>query len=123
MMGRLLFRLARSSLAAFLVGWSFAYFSFALPVKRLKETDTLIAFHHPQPSHPLHILLVPKRARRNLPALSPSDADFSADLWAVVAELVAELNLEAGGYRLVANGGAYQDVPQLHFHLISDDFR
>lgn len=25
-----------------------------------------------------------------------------------------------GGYRLIVNGGAYQDVPQLHFHLISD---
>ena len=34
--------------------------------------------------------------------------------------LVAELQLEKRGYRLIANGGAYQDVPHLHFHLVSD---
>jgi hypothetical protein len=28
--------------------------------------------------------------------------------------------LEAQGHRLIANGGSYQEVPMLHFHLISD---
>ena len=28
--------------------------------------------------------------------------------------------MEAGGYRLLVNGGAYQDVPHLHFHLVAD---
>ncbi|MEZ4510613.1 MAG: hypothetical protein R3C62_01950 [Chloroflexota bacterium] len=35
--------------------------SFLIPVQRLRETATLLAFHHPKPSYPLHILLVPKR--------------------------------------------------------------
>ena len=35
-------------------------------------------------------------------------------------DLVHELKLEQAGYRLVVNGGSYQDIPQLHFHLISD---
>jgi diadenosine tetraphosphate (Ap4A) HIT family hydrolase len=34
--------------------------------------------------------------------------------------LVGDFALEACGYRLVTNGGRYQDVPQLHFHLISE---
>jgi diadenosine tetraphosphate (Ap4A) HIT family hydrolase len=33
---------------------------------------------------------------------------------------VSELELERAGYRLVVNGGKYQDVAQLHFHLISE---
>jgi hypothetical protein len=28
--------------------------------------------------------------------------------------------LAEGGYRLIVNGGKYQDFPYLHFHLISD---
>lgn len=33
--------------------------------------------------------------------------------------LVRELGLEEKGYRLVIYGGPNQDIPQLHFHLVS----
>jgi histidine triad (HIT) family protein len=115
----LLFTLARSRPGRFLVGFLFTYMSFALPLNRLRETPTLIAFHHPRPSYPLHILLVPKRPIANLMQLSAADQDFLADLVATVQSLVREFGLEAAGYRLISNGGPYQDVPQLHFHLIS----
>ncbi len=94
--------------------------SFAIPVHRLRETDTLLAFHHPQPSHPVHIVLVPKKALASLAALTPADAPFMLDLFASVQSLVTELGLEQTGYRLITNGGPYQSVPQLHFHLISE---
>jgi histidine triad (HIT) family protein len=95
--------------------------SFALPVQRLRETNTLLAFHHPRPAYRVHILLVPKRAIPGLAALNPADQAFLSDLIACVQSLVAELGLEAGGYRLIANGGAYQDLPQLHFHLVAGE--
>ena len=102
------------------MGWIFAHMSFALPVKRLRETDTLLAFHHPSPAYPLHILLVPKKALRGLGDLTAEDAGFLADVVRIVQSLVSEYKLEQSGYRLIANGGAYQDIPQLHFHLISE---
>jgi histidine triad (HIT) family protein len=95
--------------------------SFAIPVHRLRETDSLIAFHHPKPTYPLHILLVPKKAITDLTALDPSDTGFLSDLISTVQDLVAEFNLGQVGYRLITNGGQYQDIPQLHFHLISDN--
>ena len=117
---RLLFTLARSSLAGWILGWFFAHMSFAIPLNRLRETGTLIAFRHPKPGHAVHILLVPKRSWPNLMALETADADFLTDLVRVVQELVHKFGLEEVGYRLIVNGGSYQDVPQLHFHLISD---
>jgi histidine triad (HIT) family protein len=116
---RVLFTLARSSLAGWVVGWLFAHMSFVIPVSRLRETDSLIAFHHPKPSHSVHILLVPKRKLPNLLAVGPAETDFFTDLYRIVQELVVEFVLEEPGYTLLVNGGAYQDVPQLHFHLIS----
>lgn len=89
-------------------------------MKRLRETDTLLAFYHPKPSYPLHILLVPKRERKDLMDVQAADADFLLDLVQTVQSLVQELNLEPGGYRLITNGGAYQDIPHLHFHLVAD---
>ena len=116
---RFLLRLARTAWAGRVIGWMFATMSFAIPVKRLRETETLLAFHHPSPAYPVHVLIVPKRACASLLDLRPGDADFLRDLVAVVQSLVLELGLEPKGYRLVANGGEFQDVKQLHFHLIS----
>ena len=115
---RLLFAVARSSFAAYFMGWVFTHMSFAIPVERLHETDTLLAFYHPKPVYPVHILIVPKRPLANMAAISAADTDFLVELFQTVQYLVNELNLEQGGYRLITNGGDYQDVPHLHFHLV-----
>ena len=100
-----------------LTGWIFAHMSFVIPARRLRETDILLAFRHPKPSHPFHVILVPKKAILSLADLDPADP-FLAELVTTVQSLVAEYHLTA--YRLVVNGGDYQDFPHLHFHLISD---
>jgi histidine triad (HIT) family protein len=117
----LLFTLARSRLGRSLVGFLFTHMTFALPINRLHETPTLVAFHHPRPSYPVHILLVPKRPITNLMALTPADQDFMTDLIQTVQSLVQEFALEGVGYRLITNGGPYQDIPHLHFHLVSEN--
>jgi len=99
--------------------WMISTFSTFLPIDRLRETATLLAFRHPTPSYPFHVLLVPKKPIPALSDLDPvSDAAFLADVVATAQSLVKEFNLPA--YRLIVNGGEYQDFPYLHFHLISD---
>ena len=92
--------------------------NFAIPVHRLRETQTLIAFYHPKPAYPFHVLLVPKKAVASLKELDSQDSAFLIDLYSVVQSVVDEFHLSA--YRLIVNGGEDQDFPQLHFHLISD---
>ncbi len=102
-----------------LIGWIFEHMSFAIPVKRLRETETLMAFHHPKPSYAFHVLLVPKKAVASLQEFDPKDSTFLTELYSTVQSLVEEFHLAEGAYRLIVNGGEYQDFPQLHFHLIS----
>ena len=116
-----LLRLARTRRAGRWIGWIFAHMSFAIPVKRLRETGTLLAFYHPRPAYPIHVLIVPKRAWGSLMELESSDAAFLRDLFETVQALVRELGLDAGGYRLIANGGEFQDVAQVHFHLVGGE--
>jgi histidine triad (HIT) family protein len=105
----------------FLVVWVLNHMSFALPVERLHETPGLLAFYHPSPAYPLHILLVPKKPLASLAELNPTaDRDFLAEVFATVQMLVRQLNLAETGYRLIVNGGSYQDFPFLHFHLVAD---
>ena len=116
-MKRWLFSVARLPALRPIVRWVFAYMSFLIPVQRLRETETLIAFHHPRPGYPFHVLLVSKQGYSSLLDVPPQAADFWRDLIETVQSLVREFHLDTGGYRLIANGGSYQDVPQLHFHL------
>ncbi|KAF0107567.1 MAG: Hit-like protein involved in cell-cycle regulation [Anaerolineaceae bacterium] len=97
--------------------WMLNAIPFAIPVKRLRETDSLLAFFHPKPDYPFHVILIPKKAVRSLPDLDPA-SPFLADLVAAAQSLVAEYRLPA--YRLIVNGGEYQEFPHLHFHLVSD---
>jgi histidine triad (HIT) family protein len=101
-----------------LIGWIFTHMSFVIPVKRLRETETLMAFYHPKPSYKFHVLLVPKKAVASLKDFDSKDSMFLSDLYSTVQSLVEEYQLSA--YRLIVNGGGYQDFPQLHFHLISE---
>jgi histidine triad (HIT) family protein len=91
---------------------------FALPVERLRQTESLLAFPHPKPAHPFHVILVPRKAVRSLAELDPADP-FLRDLLSATQDLVREHGLPA--WRLIVNGGDYQEFPHLHFHLISGD--
>ena len=46
---RILFQFARTRLAGAFIRLGFAYMSFAIPVQRLRETSSLLAFYHPSP--------------------------------------------------------------------------
>ena len=115
-----LIQLARRPAVGRVIGWVFAKMSFLLPVDRLVDTEELVAFWHPQPAYATHILIAPKRAYPSLTAVPAGEGAFWGALMETVQRLVRELGLEEGGYRLIANGGAFQEVGQLHFHLVSD---
>lgn len=117
---RMLLAIAHSRPAGWLLRAAFAVFPSALPLDRLRETSTLVAFHHPSPSYPLHILIVPKRRYASLLEIEGEDYDFMRDLFETVAGLVREFELERRSYRLIVNGGDAQEVGVLHFHLISE---
>jgi len=117
---RFLILISQTLVGRVLIGWIFAHMSFAIPVKRLRETGTLLAFRHPKPSYPLHILLVPKKSIRSLDDLKEEDHGFLLDVFQTSKSLVNELGIGETGYRIILNGGEYQEVPQLHFHLISE---
>ena len=119
-MPALLLSFARTRLGGACVRWGFAHVSRLLPVAKLYESERVLAFHHPQPAYPTHILLVPKRPIAGLAELTPHDFPVVNEIFRTAQALAAGLDLETRGYSLIVNGGAYQDVPLLHFHLISE---
>ena len=92
-----------------------------IPSKKVFENDVVYAFEDINPQAPIHILVIPKK-----PFCSFTDFSKKADE-KFMSEFIRSINLIAEkldikeGYRLITNIGKYggQEVPHLHFHLLS----
>lgn len=110
--------IAKSAVGRAFIHLLFRRLHWLLPVDYIHQTPTLLAFHHPKPSFKVHILIVPCDPIDNLASLPLDDMALLHDIFETVQILVEKLKLER--YRLICNDGDYQDIPHLHFHLISD---
>jgi len=93
------------------------------PVRVVRETQDVLAYHHTRPFWPVHIVVVPKRHVPSLVDLGAGGEDLLAKLIAVVREVAAEVLAEHGAARVLTNLGRYQDSKHLHFHVNSGDPR
>lgn len=117
MLSRLVFKLSRRPELSYLVRWGFSHnLTSFLPIRRLVDNRNVIAFYHPHPSWKTHVLIIPKRGIASILAIEADQIDLIKEILVITSSLVARLSL-SDGYVLVVNGGAYQEVGQLHFHL------
>lgn len=117
----LMLKVARLRALKPLVKLFFNHMDLFLAVERLDENAHWVAFHHPDPAYPLHILLVSKQAIPTLTAAPVKEPHLYKDLFTLARALVQEFDLETKGYRLIMNGGPNQTIPQWHCHLISGE--
>jgi len=89
------------------------------PVKKVYESDKVLAFHHTKPSWETHIVIIPKEHIHDLLALSSDKSDLLIEIIEVAKKLARGLDLNQKGARLITNIGKFQETPHLHFHLVS----
>jgi histidine triad (HIT) family protein len=91
------------------------------PVRVVRETDNVLAYHHTRPFWPAHIVVIPKRHISSLLTLEQTDDALLLELLAVVREVAREVLAEHGGCRVLTNLGKYQDSKHLHWHVCAGD--
>jgi len=89
------------------------------PVRVVRATPTVLAYHHTRPAWPVHIVVIPRRHVPSLVDLGEGGEPLLRDVLAVVREVAAEVAREHGAARVLTNLGAYQDSKHLHFHVNS----
>ena len=85
------------------------------------ESDLVLAYHHTQPSWPMHIVVVPKKHIASLAAIQSEDMPIFRELLDVAKVLALKVEKENGGARILTNLGKYQDSKHLHFHITSGE--
>ena len=91
-----------------------------IPSTKVFENEWALAFHDINPQAAVHVLVIPKTQHVSL-------ADFTATatpeqitgFFRAVGAVAKSLELEAPGYRILANTGAHghQEVPHFHVHI------
>lgn len=87
------------------------------PVRKVIETDRVLAYHHTRPYWPVHIVVIPKQHIDSLIALGETDSDLLLELLSVVRQVAVQVVAEHGACRVVTNLGRYQESKHLHFHV------
>ena len=118
MLTRLLFKIARSRVSSFFVGFIFEHLSRLIPLERAYENRQVVVFAHPLPTWSLHLLAVPKK---RIPSFMQLALDTIRHQQVVLSIFQAIKSVscqkELSNFMVIVNGGAYQDVPQIHFHI------
>lgn len=86
-----------------------------VPAKIIMENSQVVAFYDQSPSAETHVLIVPKAHVASF--IEIQDLALWGALRQAAQRLISELNLKKS-YKLVFNGGSYQHVPHLHWHLL-----
>ncbi len=91
-----------------------------IPSKRVYEDEWALAFHDINPQAPLHVLIIPKGKYCSFADFSAQASESEiAGFMRAVGIVARQLELEAPGYRMLANMGEHggQEVPHFHVHL------
>lgn len=88
------------------------------PSKIELETDSVIAFPSISPAAEVHMLIVPKEHIETFLDLEELHKVTLMEMSKVAQKLIIAKNI-SNGYKLIFNGGKYQSVPHIHWHLLA----
>ena len=91
------------------------------PVRKVADTENVLAYHHTRPFWPIHIVVIPKRHISSLLTLAAGDEPLVLELIDVIRQVAAQVLDEHGACRVLTNLGRYQDSKHLHWHVNSGE--
>lgn len=92
-----------------------------IPCKVFFESRHSLAFYDISPAAPMHLLVIPRGAYRNIYEFTQqASAEEILDFWQSVNIVAEKAGLTSAGFRLIANTGpdSGQEVPHFHVHLL-----
>jgi histidine triad (HIT) family protein len=87
------------------------------PAKIEYENDAVVAFPSIEPVSDVHIIIIPRDHIFSFTDLEEYHKEVLMEMAKAAQKLIVEKKI-AGGYKLVFNGGRYQSVKHIHWHLL-----
>jgi len=90
-------------------------------VKKVIETENVLAFYHTNPKWPVHIVIIPKHHTESLLDFLNDQSESLVEMMSVIRQVVEQVTMQCGGCRLTTNFGKYQITKHLHWHVYVSD--
>ena len=90
-----------------------------IPTDFVYEDQNVVVFSDIKPKARAHLLVVPREHINTYLDLGDNHFLLLTKMVKVVQRIIEDQKLQ-GGYQLIFNGGKYQHVPHLHWHLLGD---
>ncbi len=90
-----------------------------IEVKKEIETSSVLSFHHTNPSWTFHVVVIPKQHISQI--ITVDDMSLFKEIFSVIKEIILKYKLDEINYKVITNGGDFQDSMHLHFHLVSGE--
>ena len=87
-----------------------------IEVKKIEETENILAFYHTKPSYKTHIVVITKKHISSLKEVD--DLEIIKEIFLVINLVIKKLGLV--DFRIINNNGIYQDSKHLHFHIVTE---
>lgn len=92
------------------------------PAKKVADSENVIAFEDVDPSADTHLLIVPKTHIATFLDIKKEHLSLISQMLRLTQKLIKDYKLE-GKYKLIINGGEYQFVPHLHWHILGGEMK
>lgn len=87
-------------------------------VKKVKETENVLAYYHTRPFYEVHIVAIPKKHISSFIDVNVEDSFVMNELMIVIREVAAQITNKYGACKIITNLGSYQDTKHLHWHIV-----
>jgi histidine triad (HIT) family protein len=89
-----------------------------LAVQTVYEDSHVLAFHHPDPGAPIHVVIVPKAHVASLLSEEARDGALLSSVLTAVQHAAQALGLDKAGFYVRANAAAPGVTPHMHWHVM-----
>ena len=93
-----------------------------IPAKLAYEDEDVLAFYDIDPSAETHVLVIPKKHIETFLDLKKEHSNILSQMLRLTQQLIKSEKIDRK-YKLVINGGEYQFVPHLHWHLLGGEVK
>ena len=90
-----------------------------IPTKLVYKDSDLVVFDDIDPKSRVHLLITPREHIKSFLDLSNKNNLVLTKMIKVIQRIIRDKKLE-GGYQVIFNGGKYQHIQHLHWHLLGD---
>lgn len=89
-----------------------------MTVEVLHQDERVMAFHHPDPEAPIHVVVIPKSHVAGLLAPEATDPELMGSVMKAVQEVARVMGLKSRGFLVRSNAATPDVTPHMHWHVM-----